>query len=123
MIIKREINGELIEIKLTPAELCLASEKYNLLNRAMDVRNKMRDLAESGEIPLSPKQFENAPEEALKEFTLYAASVVEKRLDNNDGYWESFWLTVEYALTDCIDWDEQLPKLIASNTEVESHEQ
>ena len=118
MIIKRTINDKEIEIELTTEEMRLASEAVDLDYHADDVIAKMQEMADSGEIPLTVEQMDMVPAETLKEFALDTAVEVEHMLGKNDSYFDAFWSSVEYVLTEMINWKEALPKLFASGATV-----
>ena len=119
MTIKRTINGEDVDIELTFAELIEAGRENDIDNYSSDVLSKLEEMAESGEIPLTTEQLESIPEDVLKEFALDAAHHVDHDIGKNDSYFEAFWCTVEYVLTDRIEWDKELPKLLAAAKKAE----
>jgi len=113
MIIKREINGAQVDIELTYNEKRLAGEEIDMANRAEDVLGKLKELAESGDIPLMPEQLKLIPDERLKVFALKGTHAVENYLGKDVNYWEAFWASLEFTLKERINWDEELPELLA----------
>ena len=114
MTITQEINGESVEIKLTDSELVNASNEYDLDCYADDVLSKLQEMAERGDIPLTVEQLDAILKKRLRAFAEMAADHVDHDLGKNDPYFEAFWFTVENVLTNRINWDEELPKLLAA---------
>jgi hypothetical protein len=120
MTITREIDGKKTEIELTLEELRLAGNENDLIHHAEDVLAKMKELAGKRKIPLTIEHINKIPEDALKKFALTIADIVENELEDNENYWESFWITVELVLKDSINWDEELAVLLDSVTQEQS---
>lgn len=89
MKIKRVVNGQEIEFELTESELLRAHEEFELDCAVDDVRSKY----EENEYDI------NLSEEQLKEVAILALH----NLSKNDGYYESYWMSVEDTLEEYID--------------------
>jgi hypothetical protein len=76
------------EFELTFSELISAHEEYEFDCMIEDVRNQY----EQGEYDIE------LSEEQIREVAGYAL----RTLSNNDSYFESYWLSVEYTLDDYI---------------------
>jgi hypothetical protein len=89
MIIKRIVDGKEIEFKLTTREIIQAHEEYELDCTIDDVTS----IYEQGEydVDLSEEQLEEVAKLALH------------NLSKNDGYYESYWMSVEYTIDQYID--------------------
>ena len=77
------------EFELTFSELVNAHEEYELDCMIQDIKG----VYEQGEydVDLSEEQIKQAAEQALH------------NLSKNDGYYESYWMSVEYTLDDYVD--------------------
>lgn len=89
MKIKRIVNGQEVEFELTDAELLKAHEEFEFDCAVDDVISKYEE--NEYDISLS--------EEQLKE----VATLALNNLSKNDGYYESYWLSIEYTLEEYID--------------------
>lgn len=78
-------NG--IEYELTRSEMREAYEKMKAEYLKEDIECK----AEEMEIELSDTTID------------YVAGRVDKCLGNNDSYWESYWMTIEYVLEENVE--------------------
>lgn len=83
------------EFELTPAELMQAHEEYELECMMEDVRDKW--VHSEHVCNLTDEQVEEIAQRAMR------------NLSRNDGYFESYWLTIEYTL------DEYVENLAAEN--------
>lgn len=79
MIIKRNINGIEASIKLTSEELREAYWEQKELYDAEDIRSRYT-------VP------DNKIDEAVNRF--------ERAIGNNDNFWESYWMTLEYVCSE-----------------------
>ena len=75
------------EIQLTDDEIFNAYKEYHHDCLKEDVLSK----AEEMEVEI--------PDDLLNR-VLYRA---DKTLDNNDSYWETYWMSIEYAIEDVLD--------------------
>ena len=75
------------EIQLTDDEIFNAYKEYHHDCLKEDVLSK----AEEMEVEI--------PDDLLNR-VLYRA---DKSLDNNDSYWETYWMSIEYAIEDVLD--------------------
>ena len=73
-----------VEYELTSAEMREAYETMKKQYLKCDIEFK----AEEMEINLSDSTIE------------YAANRVDRVLGNNDSYWESYWMTIEYVINE-----------------------
>lgn len=73
-------NGN--EIELTWAEM---REVYEFMKRDY-IKQDIAAKSEEMEIELSDKEIDSV------------ADIVQSGLGNNDSYWESYWMTIEYAV-------------------------
>lgn len=76
-------NG--IEIELTGMELFDAHQEYERSCLIEDIRGK----AEEMEVDLKEKDLNQL------------ADIVDKTLSNNDSYWDSYWMSIEYVINEC----------------------
>lgn len=76
------ING--IEYELTYAEM---RETYEIMKEEY-LKEDVKCKAEEMKIELSEEDID------------YVASMAQKGIDNNDSYWECYWMAIEYALED-----------------------
>ena len=88
MIIQRVVNGEEIVFELTGEELGQAHKEYEFVCAVEDVISKCEE--NEYDINLSDEQFKEVTKLALR------------NLSKNDGYYESYWLTIEYTLEEYI---------------------
>lgn len=79
---KATING--IEQELTFSEVHDIYQRYKRECLIEDIKSKAEDL----EIDLTGKDIEKI------------ATRANRAIDSNDGLWESYWLSIEYALED-----------------------
>lgn len=75
-------DGKEYELTTTELETAYREQKYNYL--AEDVRAKAEDMG----IDLTGVDIDDITDRA------------DNCLDRNDSYWESYWMSIEYALED-----------------------
>ena len=113
----KKINGKEVEIELTSTELSLNGEDLKLKSYSEDILPRLREMADGGDIPLTEEQLESIPEDALKKFALETAVDLKNVLSKNDSYWEAFWCSVEYVLTERVNWELEIPKLLQQSAD------
>lgn len=103
--IEDTIKATTIKITLTDEEIEEAYRERRRYYNMEDIKSKIEDMIE---------EYEGKPEEEKlnailkdKEKIRDLADAFNNALDNNDSYWESFWMTAEYVIAEELDGDEE----------------
>jgi hypothetical protein len=91
-------NGN-VEIELTPEEIRNASEEYGNESCKQDIKSKLKDIIKN-DIGVSNVEFKGDAEKEADACADGSVSNVQRSLDRNDSYWESFWDTIEQELNE-----------------------
>lgn len=94
-----------IKIKLTDEEIEQAYRERRRYYNMEDIKAKIEDMIEEYEGKPEAEKL-NAilkDEEKIRDL----ADAFNNALDNNDSYWESFWMTAEYVIAEELDGEEE----------------
>lgn len=93
-------NG--VEIELTPAEVREAHDEYSKQCRNEDILSKLKERLEND---VDNQVLINLVNDLEENINIALIEKVENALSKNDGYYESYWSTVDYVL------DEELKEM------------
>lgn len=88
------------KIELTPTEIRLAFDEYERDCHGDDLMGKLEEMVTKGDLPLSTEDYESMSDAELQIFEEEGCAALVSALGKNDGYWESFWATVENVVRD-----------------------
>ena len=97
-------NG--VEIELTPAEVREAHDEYSKQCRNEDILSKLKERLEKRlEKDVDSQILINLVNDLEENINIALIEKVENALSKNDGYYESYWSTIDYVL------DEELKEM------------
>lgn len=94
-----------IEIELTDQEIEDAYRERRRYYNEEDIKHKAEDMIENtDDEPVKAKLTEKLKD---SEWLRDTAELFDDALENNDSYWESFWLTAEFVIKEQIKDEEE----------------
>lgn len=97
------IAGKMQEIELTTTEKTAVFLEQSRNHSIEDIACKIRERATNDKrFPIDPQMLEEMPEGIIEDIACKLEPYFDKAINNNESYFESYWLTVDEVLDEHI---------------------